>query len=330
MNTTLLIHAIMRQTTVLIAELSTAAGIRAPLAHLADQVFVNLAKEIEAQGVGRKVAADMFGLALRTYQTKVQRLTESATAREMTLWQAVLKYLRENGSTTRTRLFERFRNDPENHLRAVLNDLVTSGLVYATGRSDSVIYGITSEVDQNRVLRQQDVDSVAAMIWLNVCHQPQTIEEAKNTVAAEPAVIQSAIETLIDDGRVQLDETCKPALLRAETFLVPVGSEKGWEAAVFDHFRTVTNAIAAKARAADASSAKGDLIGGATIYCDVYPGHPMESEVYGLLEKVRGEMNELWSRVAGYNKDHPVDEKTMRTVSFYFGQNVRSPLASAS
>ena len=319
----------MRQTTVLIAELSTAAGIRAPLAHLADQVFVNLAKEIEAQGVGRKVAADMFGMALRTYQTKVQRLTESATARETTLWQAVLKFLRENGSTTRTRLFERFRNDPENHLRAVLNDLVTSGLVYATGRGDSVIYGITSEVDQNRVLRHQDVDSVAAMIWLNVCHQPQTIEEAKNTVAAEPAVIQSAIENLIDDGRVQLDETCKPALLRAETFLVPVGSEKGWEAAVFDHFRTVTNAIAAKARAADASSAKGDLLGGATIYCDVYPGHPVESDVYGLLEKVRGEMNELWSRVASYNKDHPVDEKTTRTVSFYCGQNVRNPLASA-
>lgn len=162
MNTKLLIHAIMRQTTVLIAELSTTAGIRAPLAHLADQVFVNLAKEIEAQGVGRKVAADMFGLALRTYQTKVQRLSESVTNREMTLWQAVLDFLRENGSTARTRLFHRFRNDSESNLRAVLNDLVTSGLVYATGRGDGAIYGMTSEADQNRVLEQQDAESVSS------------------------------------------------------------------------------------------------------------------------------------------------------------------------
>src|SRR5687768_7502850 len=73
MNTKLLIDAIVHQTTVLIAQLSTASGIRAPLSHVADQVFLELSREIEAQGVSRKVAADMFGLAIRTYQKKVQR-----------------------------------------------------------------------------------------------------------------------------------------------------------------------------------------------------------------------------------------------------------------
>ena len=47
----LLIDGIVRQTTVLIAQLSTSSGIRAPLAHVADQVFLELAREIEAQGV---------------------------------------------------------------------------------------------------------------------------------------------------------------------------------------------------------------------------------------------------------------------------------------
>jgi hypothetical protein len=75
MQTRHLIDGIVRQTTVLIAQLSTAGGVRSPLAHVADQVFVSLAREIESQGVGRKVAADMFGLALRTYQKKIQRLT---------------------------------------------------------------------------------------------------------------------------------------------------------------------------------------------------------------------------------------------------------------
>jgi len=47
MDTKILVDAIVRQTTVLIAQLSTAAGIRAPLAHVADQVFLELAQEIE-------------------------------------------------------------------------------------------------------------------------------------------------------------------------------------------------------------------------------------------------------------------------------------------
>jgi hypothetical protein len=64
----LLIDAVVRQTTLLIAQLATSAGIRAPLAHLADQVFLELAREIEQQGVSKKVAADMFGIALRSYQ----------------------------------------------------------------------------------------------------------------------------------------------------------------------------------------------------------------------------------------------------------------------
>lgn len=108
MNSKLFIHAIIRQTTVLIAQISTAAGIRAPRAHLPDRVFVNLATEIGSQGVGRKVAADMFGLTLRTHQKKLQCLSGIAISKDRTLWQATLGFIQENGSTTRKHLFERF------------------------------------------------------------------------------------------------------------------------------------------------------------------------------------------------------------------------------
>ena len=79
MNVRLLVDGIVRQTTILIAQLSTTAGVRAPLAHVADQVFLDLAREIEGQGVSRKVVADMFGLAIRSYQKKVRRLTAGST-----------------------------------------------------------------------------------------------------------------------------------------------------------------------------------------------------------------------------------------------------------
>jgi hypothetical protein len=41
MNLKLLIDGIVRQTTVLVAQLSTSAGVRAPLAHIANEVFRN-------------------------------------------------------------------------------------------------------------------------------------------------------------------------------------------------------------------------------------------------------------------------------------------------
>ncbi len=129
MSVKLLIDSVVQQTTVLIAQLSTAAGIRAPLSHVADQVFLSLAREIEAQGVGRKVAADMFGMALRAYQIKVQRLTESATTRDKTLWETVLEFVTEQGPVVRSRVLDRFSLDGERETIAVLTDLVNSGLI---------------------------------------------------------------------------------------------------------------------------------------------------------------------------------------------------------
>ena len=178
MDAKLLIDAIVRQTTVLIAQLSTSAGIRAPLAHVADQVFLDLASEIEAQGVARKVAADMFGLALRSYQKKVQRLTESATVRERTLWEAVLGHLSEQGSVTREQLFTRFRRDPEQDVAAVLVDLISQGLVYSTGKGKNTVYGASSEADRGRVAENARAETVTSMVWLALYRRSSTRAES--------------------------------------------------------------------------------------------------------------------------------------------------------
>lgn len=91
MNINLLIDAVVRQTTVLIAHLATATGTRAPLAHVANQIFLDLVQELRRQGLGRKVIADMFGMALRTYHGRVQRLSVSPRARGAPLspWWAI-------------------------------------------------------------------------------------------------------------------------------------------------------------------------------------------------------------------------------------------------
>jgi len=49
-NIQILIDSIVRQTTILIAQLATAGGARAPLAHIANQVFLDLVRELDEQG----------------------------------------------------------------------------------------------------------------------------------------------------------------------------------------------------------------------------------------------------------------------------------------
>ena len=65
----------------------------------------------------------MFGLALRTYHEKVQRLSESTTVRGKSLWAATLEYLQERKSATQAEVLGRFRNDDETTLRSVLGSL---------------------------------------------------------------------------------------------------------------------------------------------------------------------------------------------------------------
>jgi hypothetical protein len=319
MDVKLLIDGIVRQTTVLIAQLSTSAGIRAPLAHIADQVFVDLAAEIESQGVTRKVAADMFGLALRSYQKKVQRLTESGTVRDRTLWEAVLDFLSEHGGATRGQLFERFVDDSAEDLGAVLSDLVGQGLVYATGRGLGMVYGLCSADDRRRVLAEERYESAQAMVWLSLYRQPMSRRDLSGSVPLDADVIDRALEALTREGRVREDR----GKFRADTFIVPLGATRGWEVAVFDHFSAVVRAIAAKVRRGAPQADAGDVLGGATLTFEISSGHPLRQEVRALLSRVRSDVNELWDRVGEHNAQHPIAQGQRELVTFYFGQNTQ-------
>jgi hypothetical protein len=321
-----LIDAIMHQTTILIAQLSTAAGIRAPLAHLADQVFLELSREIEAQGVSRKVAADMFGLAIRTYQKKVQRLSESVADKGDTVWETALAYLQTHGSAPRRVLLDHFKRHDPVVVGSVLNDLVSSGLVYKTGTGDTTIFGITKDQDRNQTLREQHREALVPVVWLMVYRSGGvTLEQLVEQLTLEAPAVVDALASLEAEERVQRSGEGADASYRATTFLVPVDAEHGWEAAVFDQFQAMVRAIGTKLRLGRARSASGDVVGGATICFDIHDQHPQRDQVLGLLKRVRAEVNELWDEVQAYNAQHAISEENRTEVSFYFGQCVTPP-----
>jgi hypothetical protein len=321
MHIKMLIDSIMQQTTVLIGQLSTAAGVRAPLARIADQVFVDLARELEGQGVGRRVAADMFGMALRSYQKKLRRLTASESAADRTLWSAVLEHIRGQSPVRKSDLLRRFARDGEREVGSILNDLVSSGLIYQTGRGPAALYRVTSEPDLRKLAGSDDPEALAPVVWSAVFDRPGTSEaQVVAQLGAHPDAVQRAVQALIRDGRLRRDAPSADAELHAEDLVVPVGATHGWEVAVHDHFRAVANAIASKLQQGSVQSRGSDIVGGATLSFDVSAEHPYRTQVVALLAEVRERANALWNEVEAFNARKPLAEAERERVFFYFGQ----------
>jgi hypothetical protein len=318
MDTRYLIDAVVRQTTVLIAQLSTAAGIRAPLAHIADQIFVDLSRQIEAQGVSRKVAADMFGIALRTYQKKVERLSESASDRGTTLWQAVLELVENEPGCDRERVLARFAKDGEDNVIAVLSDLVGSGLLFSSGRGATSMYRPASEADRRTLASREAEQAIDHLVWLVIYRAgPIDVPSLVEKLGADQVAVEHAAKRLVADGRATL--TAKGEL-EAMRFYVPVGASHGWEAAVFDHYQAVVTSITRKLARATRSSPS-DEVGGGTLTFEICEGHPDEAEVRALLARTRRDVNELWDRVEARNEASPIPDDRKRRVTFYYGQS---------
>jgi DNA-binding Lrp family transcriptional regulator len=278
--------------------------------------------------VGRKVVADMFGMALRTYQKRVQRLGESASVRGRTLWQAVHDFLGEHGAVRRKLIEERFRHDSADDLGAVLNDLVASGLVYATGRGPNATYRALTASERDVAVDEESLAALSDMAWLAI-YRARTLKlsELRTQLGASVETTARAVDRLVADAIVRRSGAPEDPELQAENFVVPVASSRGWEASVFDHFSTVATSIAAKVRLG-AGSRHGESIGGATYNFDVYAGHPCEARVMSLLTRMRKELDALWEEASGYNRQHPVRDDRKTRVSFYFGQNVHESEAA--
>lgn len=319
MTIELLIHSLVRQTTVLIAQLATSGGTRAPLAQVANQVFLDLVRELERQGVSRKVSADMFGLGLRTYQRKIQRLTESATERGQTLWVAVLEHVESHGPVGRAELLSHFASDDETLVRGVLHDLCESGLVSAQGLGASVTYCIVSEDELARLRQARQDEGFDELLWALIYREGPLSAALLAEQYPDTSGIDAALGRLVDAGRIEYSP--ETTLYRARTLVLPLGAEVGWEAAVFDHFKALVNTITGRLREQRAAASLADRTGGSTYTLEVWPSHPLEQEVHDTLSSLRSQLGELRGRVEEHNAKHMRPDDYSK-VLLYVGQCV--------
>lgn len=320
MTIELLIQCIVRQTMVLIAQLATAGGARAPLAQVADQVFLDLVNELNRQGVGRKISADMFGMGLRTFQRKIQRVMESTTDRGQSLWSAMLDFICSQKLTTRAAIQDRFSRDDPAQLRSLLRDLCESGLVFSTGQGDGTMYRATS-VDELQAFKQVRThdgldDLLCAIVYRS---GPISRDQLVELTRLEPNDLEPLLDQLVASGRLEQSGHGNESTFRAVSFCVPVGAPAGWEAAVFDHFQAMVKTVCCRLREDRATSNVHDTVGGSTFTIDVWPGHPQEELVRTTLSRLRSMLIELRRSTDEFNADHGIPERHDQVV-LYVGQ----------
>jgi hypothetical protein len=314
MNRQLLIDQIVRQTMILIAQLATTGGVRAPLAHLADRVFLELARELEAQGLSRKVSADMFGLALRSYRRRIQRSSESVTVRGRSLWAAVLDYIPSDRLVTRAEILQRFHLDEELQVRAILSDLCDSGLLLRLGRGPARAY--RAATTEELAVLEANSDGLTHFLWLLIYREgPLTRSALLERARAEAPRVEEALERLRSSGRISLQGTA----YSCSEVVVHQHEPAGWEAAMLDHFQALVKTLCSRLRGQGGPHASG----GSTYSFDVAPEHPLAAEVYGQLQRLRNELSALRTRVEQHNASHPHDV-SRELVTIYVGQHVQS------
>jgi hypothetical protein len=320
MTLELLIRSIVRQTTVLIAQLATAGGARAPLAQIADQVFLELVRELERQGVSRRVSADMFGLGLRTYQRKIQRLGESLTDRGRSLWEVVLEHVRSRPMVTRAEILLRFARDDESQVRGVLHDLCENRLVFSSGMGAGTVYRAASEEELGALRTVPSAEGLDDLIWALVYQLgPVTLPDLLDNSGLENRELQTALDRLVTSGSVERIEESGVALYRSSNLVIPFGAPVGWEAAVFDHFQAMVNTIAARLDQDRAAANPKDRVGGSTYSLEVWDGHPHAEDVYDTLARLRAALGEQREKVEQFNAEHGLPENYTRVV-LYAGQ----------
>ncbi len=320
MTIELLIQCIVRQTTVLIAQLATAGGARAPLAQVANQVFLDLVEELSRQGVGRKVSADMFGLGLRTYQRKIQRLMESTTDRGQSLWEAVLDFISTQKIPTRASIQERFASDDAAQIRGLLRDLCESGLVFSSGQGLGTMYRAASDDELQAFRQHRSSDGLDELVWAIIYRQgPISSERLVELTHFEVSELESSLARLVDSKRVEVASGGTTAIYKTNSLFVPVGATAGWEAAIFDHFQAMVKTICCRLREDRSTSAAADTVGGSTFTIDVWAGHPLEEEVCATLGQLRKMLIDLRQRTDGYNATHGIPEEHNQVV-LYVGQ----------
>ena len=116
-----LVHAIAYEAGSITAHLSMVQDARRPIGWLHDIFFLGMIDELEAQQVPKKVAADAFGMSLRTYQRRIAQ-ARASQAVGYSLWSTLSSKLKTKA--TKQTILSWFDASYEAQISSILRDMI--------------------------------------------------------------------------------------------------------------------------------------------------------------------------------------------------------------
>ena len=311
MSLGLLVDALLRESASLIAAAATHQGARVPLSQASERLFHGLATELSKLNVKRRVGADMFAMAPRAYVRKLRRAEESATDRGRSLWEAVYEYIVAQDGVALSAIGERFHRDDGEVLRGVLNDLRESGLVDVSGRGPAALYRAVTGAEVGARL-SSDPAGTDELLWAVIYREaPVSKLDLQRLGAISPSELERALSRLVAQGRVSEDRSGTEPVYRSSLFTPPRADTHGWEGAIFDHFHAVVKTLYTFLTNPDAAASAAS-----TYTFDLWPGHPMASDVEALFTELRARASALRESIDQYNRDNASSRQTERTILY--------------
>lgn len=324
MSERVLFRVLVSQSARLIARIITLTNARPNLAHLQEDFFYELSVHLQNYGVPRRVAADMFGLAMRSYLRRIKKYNDELSDREhqLSLWQIVYSKISESPDIQRQKLLDSFSFSHRDSVCSVLKHLCEAGLV-TEHRRDGVISYSARERDANEL----DVDEVAQYLWVMIfVHDESSFPHEQLLDEAIPLfgeqMVSAGLDLLIDDGCVDKllhDGTCSYSTVRSNP-----EQPFGWLVAISIHLDSVFEAVITKLTMMQSEADLDADVRGGTWTFKLRGDHPFKDRVSHLFDGYQKNVKELFASVHQYNESHPDhDDSDEYQVDFYMGQGVR-------
>lgn len=318
----LLIRTLFELTAQMSVDVIHASGARPDLKHIMDEVFMTFAEQFHEIGLPRSVAADMFGLVVRSYLKRIQNYEENRGEVSQPLWKRILLLIAEEPNIDLETLLSRFPVGYVKSVKTSLNDLCDQGVLVETRRRKVVRYtiGLDTQVEEDKY------EQVKQFVWLLIFNAKQPLTHEKISQTLHPVysgeLIEQCLGDLIAEGRVAQNQSTTPSSY------VNNGQETpppfGWESAVYMHLHAVFNALMLKLNMMihdDAPNVPGHYIGGSTWTFRLWEGHPMEDEVLNTLSQQREAMQVLFERSKTH--EEPEDQEQIYQCDLYVGQGLK-------
>lgn len=308
-----LIDAIVRKTARLIAGLAIEGPTLAPLAHLPDLFFESLVTELgESHDLPRRVVADSIGLSVRALQGRLKH-PPSRARRGDSLATAVYGHLNAHGPTTRGELEKRFARDDINLLRSVLRRMVDDNVLLSGGRG----YRATYQINPLATLDRNQPELFCHLIWVALYETPGATRQmlaralGLGTNPDDLELVEDALATLYRQAQVRREGERYWAV----DFTFEPSRPEARDAAIFDHFSVIVEALLAGATASRGEGSSGGA-GGATYRFDLYRDDPISEQALGLLDELRARLSSLRRMIDEQERD----DRPIGQVLVYLGQ----------